>query len=781
MPGKIADPTVAHQVELVIHRLNSLSTLPCVATRFLSHLSQARLSDLAETIESDPALTAAILSLAHRLARHSFGEGGQGLSCPDESFSVRRAIDKLPAHAVRQALLSVKIYPAFGRDERRVLFRKQLVEHCLAVACCAEDIAAILSPQMDSQLAYSAGLLHDIGKLALDETMPRSFAGIVEQAKSQQTCSRTLEQKHLGLDHTILGKRLAAKWRLPNQIVLAIWLHHSDVNLLSQNMPEAKIAQVVQLADLIARQCGIGQSGSFDLPKGEVSPQADKIAQSLAINPDQLEQIRRSLPDKVAQKSEVLGLDSPVTADDYCNAVHAAAAQLAQKQSELALENRHLQTALSHFDFTKEFLLSIDSNDEPIDIAENFAVRWQKFYQTGLVCLYLVAPGNSQSSVSAVEPFLKAVVVESPSQTKVVLLNAPADAALRSSDSLRSTGTPAIPQAIANSFAILNAQEHIGWLFEQLDVEFDLSHTKLLPLLTTDYAIGAIVFELHCPVETEQFEEKFKTIASIAGAVLDMAFASAGQQRFAEQFAQSLATPMAKPVADLSDVALAKSDALDALAEMAAGAAHELNNPLSVISGRAQMLAAGETDPQKKQILGQIQKNAGEISAIIDDLFVFASPPQPRPTWTAHRQILDEAIQLASQKTGVEHIDARIEVIGDIKNIFADSAQVASAIANVICNSIESYADSFGPVKITASADHSSGFVKLTIADFGCGMDEQTLQKATYPFFSNLPAGRKRGMGLAHAARLIQLNGGNLSITSTPGTGTTVTILLPCK
>jgi putative nucleotidyltransferase with HDIG domain len=747
MPGKIADPTVAHQVELVIHRLSSLSTLPCVATRFLSHLSQARLSDLAETIESDPALTARILSLMHQ----------QGLSCSDESSSVRRAIDKLPAHAVRQALLSVKIYPAFGRDEHRVLFRKQLVIHSLAVACCAEDIAGIISPQMDSQLAYSAGLLHDIGKLALDETMPRSFAGIVEQAKSQQACTRTLEQKHLGLDHTILGKRLAAKWRLPNRIVLAIWLHHSDVHLISQSMPEAKIAQVVQLADLIARQCGIGQSGSFDMPDS-----ADKIAQSLAINPGQLEQIRRNLPEKVAQKSEVLGLDSPVTADDYCNAVHAAAAQLAQKHAELALENRLLQTALSHFDFTKEFLLSIDSNDEPIDVAENFAVRWQKFYQTGLVCLYLVAPADSQ--------YLKAVVVESPSQTKVVLLKAPSE-------------TPAIPQAITSSFAILNAQDYADWLFEQLDVEFDSSHTKLLPLLAGNKAIGAIVFELHYPAETEQFEEKFRTSASIAGAVLDLAFASAGQQRFAEQFAQSLTFPADIQPQDirLSSVEDIATDALDALAEMAGGAAHELNNPLSVISGRAQMLAQGETDPQKKQILRQIKENADEISAIIDDLFVFASPPSPRPTWTAHRQILDEAIQFASQKTGVEHIDARIEVIGDIKNIFADSAQVVSAIANVISNSLQSYADSTGPVKITASADQSGSFVRLTITDLGCGMDSQTLQKATYPFFSNQPAGRKRGMGLAHAARLIQLNGGKLSITSRPGSGTTVTILLPSK
>ena len=755
MPEKIADPTVAHQVELVIRRLKSLSTLRCVATRFLSHLLQAQLATLAETIESDPALTAKILSLMHQ----------QGLSYPDENLSVYQALDKLPAHVVRQAVLSVKVYPAFGRDERRVLFRKQLIAHCLAVACCAKDIAEIISPQIDSQLVYSAGLLHDIGKLALDETMPRSFAGIVEQAKSQQACTRTLEQKHLGLDHTILGKRLAVKWHLPNQIILAIWLHHSDVHLISQSMPETRIAQVVQLADFIARQCGIGQSGSYDAPDS-----ANKIAQSLPINPEQLEQIRRNLAEKVAQKSEVLGLDLPITANDYCDIVHTTAAQLAQKHTELSLENRRLQTALSHFDFTKEFLLSINSNAEPIDVAENFAVRWQKFYQTGLVCLYLAAPADSQ--------FLKAVVVESPSQTKTVILNAPAK-------------TPAIPQAITNSFAILNAQDYADWLFEQLDVEFDLSHTKLLPLLSAGYAIGAIVFELHYPAETERFEERFKTTASVAGAVLDMAFACANQQRFAEQFAQLVTKP-----ADIQPQIAAS--ALNALAEMAGGAAHELNNPLSVISGRAQILTESETDPEKKQILRQLREKADEISAIVDDLITFASPPQPMPTWTDIRQMLDEAIQLASQKTngpatGVEPIDARIEVVGDIKNIFVDSAQIVSAIANAISNSLQSYSsplgvprtatgtDKIGPVKITASGDESGDFVKLTIADLGCGMDSQTLQKATYPFFSNQPAGRKRGMGLAHAARLIQLNGGSLNITSQPGSGTTVTILLPCK
>jgi signal transduction histidine kinase len=71
--------------------------------------------------------------------------------------------------------------------------------------------------------------------------------------------------------------------------------------------------------------------------------------------------------------------------------------------------------------------------------------------------------------------------------------------------------------------------------------------------------------------------------------------------------------------------------------------------------------------------------------------------------------------------------------------------------------------------------------LKLQIADSGCGMDEETLRKATQPFFSAKPAGRKRGMGLALAQRIIQSNGGSLDITSQPGKGTTATILLPYK
>lgn len=738
MSKKITDTTIAHQVENAVRRLDSISILPCVATRFLSQLSQFQLSppSLDELIESEPALSAKIFSLAHQ----------KNLSF-DGQPSIRQALDKITLRTVRDAFFSIKVYPASEHDRSRVLLRKQLLLHSIAVACCAKYIAEIIDRPIEPQLAYSAALLHNIGNFALDEVMPRSFASIVEEAKSKAASICAVQQRHLGLDYTIIGKRLAQKWHLPEQITLAIWLHHSNTGMISKTMPEARIAQIVQLAVSIARQCGIGQSCSFDSP---VPPES--IAASLNIKAEQLEQIRSILPAELDQKSKVLGLDLPDPQASYLDIVHTAAAQLAQENTQLSMENRRLQTDSSHFDFITDFLLSIGSANEAIDIAENFAARWQKHYQTGPVCLYLLTPNDSQS--------LEAVVVENRSQT--VILKPPAQ-------------TPPIPQQLSDGFAILDAQGHTDWLFEQLDIDFDLSRTKLMPLLSGGKAIGAIIFQLNYPSQTKQIQENLRAVTSIAGAVLDMAFNNAGQQDFAEQFARVLAeTGYAQP-------RIEPGYSLSAMAEMAAGAAHELNNPLSVISGRAQMLHQAETDAEKKKILELIRQNTNELSQIIDGLMSFAEPQPPRPTGTNIRQILDEAAQLAAQKANDKNLDVRIDIAQNCKNVFVDSAQIASAIANIFSNSLESYADRNGPVEVTAATHESGNSVKLQITDYGCGMDSNTLKKATQPFFSAKPAGRKRGMGLAYADRLIQLNNGTLDITSQPGSGTAVTISVPCK
>jgi len=134
-------------------------------------------------------------------------------------------------------------------------------------------------------------------------------------------------------------------------------------------------------------------------------------------------------------------------------------------------------------------------------------------------------------------------------------------------------------------------------------------------------------------------------------------------------------------------------------------------------------------------------------------------------------------MQLAGQKTSVEHINAQIQATGEPRPVFVDSGQVVSALANILANAVEAYSDAMGPVKIVVDPGQLAAHVQ--VSDLGCGVDAQTLVKATHPFFSAKPAGRQRGMGLAYAARLIHLNGGTLTLASEPEKGTTVTVTLP--
>jgi len=741
MVEKYVDATASRKVELALGELNSLSVPPCVAVQYLSKLLPGRFSpsSVADIAECEPALAAGILSLAQRLAAGPVRQ----------RHAVRLVLDRLDADDVRDVLLQMKVTAGFeiefASEQPAVPARKDLILHCLAVACCARRIAEAASSEVDPQLAYSAGLLHDIGKLALQDIMPKSLAAITREAEAAKASLYTVEQTHLGTNHALLGKHLAQRWRLPESITLAIWLHHRDATALPDAVPEATVARLVKAADNIARQAGIGQSGSFDPPES-----LDEIAETVDVPAIVLQQIRDELPQEVQRKSAVLGLEIPHATAKYCDLVQAAAADLSERYTKLSLDGRALQTASGYMDFVQEFLRGIHTNVAPVDIAEDFARRWQRFFQTGTVCLCLTA-GSHHGAVDA-------AVVEALGHSHKTVLETPEEGAL-------------IPRPIASRFALMDTQDHIDWLLDQLEVDFNRAQAKLLPLLADGQAVGVVVFELNYPADATLFAEKFEMAASLAGTVLGLALARERQEYFAERFIEGEGRPRERPRPKPA------GNPIEVMAEMAAGIAHELNNPLSVIAGRAQLLAQAESDGQKKHVLEVIQENAREASSIADDLMNYVQPPPPRPVATPVGQIIEEAVELARQKTQTEHVNAQIHVAPEAREVSVDSAQTASALANIIANAIESYKDAVGPVKITA--EPATGGLRLQVSDLGCGMDAETLRKATSPFFSAKPAGRKRGMGLAFASRLIQLNRGTLEATSQPDHGTTVTITLP--
>jgi len=233
----------------------------------------------------------------------------------------------------------------------------------------------------------------------------------------------------------------------------------------------------------------------------------------------------------------------------------------------------------------------------------------------------------------------------------------------------------------------------------------------------------------------------------------------------------------------LSEASQALSEAQTAglIGQMAAGAAHELNNPLAVISGRAQLMRSRAKTPDEKKVWTTIVEQAQRISDILTELMSIASPPPPEPQVVAPRALLDHACKAFDEMRPSTAPAPKIEIaVGDAAPAaFVDPSQMEWAIGELIANAFTAGGDG---VRVRLSAEDSGDEELLvTIEDDGPGMDDSTLERAFTPFFSSQPAGRRRGLGLTRVRRWVEINRGSVHVTSRPGAGTQVRLRLPTE
>ncbi|MFA7485269.1 MAG: HDOD domain-containing protein, partial [Phycisphaerae bacterium] len=617
MANESSAQNISHQVEHALYKLDGLSILPAAAAEFVRGLFEMSLSpaELNNIAEAEPSIAIMLFSLLHR----------NSINIDSDKISISSAVTELSLRTIRDSFFAAKIYAPSQANGSAFELRKNLIIFANAVAYCSREIAEQGSVDVNGDTAYLAGLLHNIGNLALDEAMPRSFQSMFEQAKENSLNICDVQRQNLHLDYTTIGKRLAQKWHLPEQITTAIWLHQSNTEAIARTIPKMRIAHIVRLAYLLVKQAKIGTSASFDS-----SIVSEQILNSAGITGEQAVQIASRAFEIVAEKSKYFGKEINTDIAAFCKAISSAASQLACDTSKLTAQVQQSHTKASHFDFTSEFLTALEPDSEPMEIAEHFACQFKKFYQTGKVCLYLT---NQNDSTAA-----QALIVDEDNNVQVVQINLPSD-------------KPAVPKDINGNFSVIDAAQRCGWIFEQIPVDFDVNQTKIAPLIAKSNAIGALLFEFRYPVQTSQLQEMFKATANMAAFLLDMAIGRQKQQYLAEDFVRLIGVaeePKEEPVQKIQPCVL------DILAEMAAGAAHELNNPLAVISGRAQLLSQSEDDQDKKQSLMQIQANCRQLADIVNDLMSFAQPVPPRKTNVSLKQLVEEALQLASLKTSLD-------------------------------------------------------------------------------------------------------------------------------
>lgn len=198
---------------------------------------------------------------------------------------------------------------------------------------------------------------------------------------------------------------------------------------------------------------------------------------------------------------------------------------------------------------------------------------------------------------------------------------------------------------------------------------------------------------------------------------------------------------------------------LSGLAELAAGAGHEINNPLAVISGHAQRLRKTEVDADRRKSLDLIVRQSVRISEIVRDLMQFARPATPNRTAVNLRELVALTVAEFQPQASVKGIRLTADIQDDAISCHFDYAQVRKTLDAIVGNALEA-TPSGGEIRIVQRAIASRA--SIVVEDSGVGPHDAAVPHLFDPFFSGRSAGRGRGLGLATAWRLASINGGEL-------------------
>jgi signal transduction histidine kinase len=274
-----------------------------------------------------------------------------------------------------------------------------------------------------------------------------------------------------------------------------------------------------------------------------------------------------------------------------------------------------------------------------------------------------------------------------------------------------------------------------------------------------------------------------------------------------------------------------EAEKLASLAEFAAGAGHEINNPLTVITGRAQMLLQSETHPQRRRDLALISAQALRVYEMIADMRLFARPPRPQLEPVELASVIRRAVESLQEQAHQQQTQIITSLPEEPITLQADPTQLIVAVRAMVQNSLEALGHG-GQVEVSAvladattthepSADGvpmpvslqpragapqddrrpaladepelpaSPGLdtacgrapkqVEITITDNGPGITPEERRHIFDPFFSARQAGRGLGMGLSKCWRIVTNHGGSIEVTSQPGQGATFRIRLPVE
>jgi signal transduction histidine kinase/HD-like signal output (HDOD) protein len=730
-------PQRAERVDLILHQLDSLPTLSSVAVRLLQLTAddEADAQEIIALVASDPSLTSKVLALCRR---HSRGRGS-------EVSSIERAVLLLGFEALRYIVLSVQVFEVIDSmagvggetgSQKPIFDREAFWLHSLSTAIAAERLAehGTLARSVSPSEAFTAGLLHDLGQLALHVVLPESFDRVCRITEMHSASLDHACRQIIGLDTHTVGKRLAEHWRLPQALVDAIWLNGQAPQSLPATDHHALVA-VVSLADALVRSRYIAAGAH-----GSRFESISALCIPVGIDPSAVEAITADLHEETAERAEALGLSVDHDHGSLLRAILRANESLARANLGMRMREQIAQRQSKVLAAISEFHQALSADAGYVDVLTEIAQSASRTLQAAVTAaVYESTDGHGWRliRIGANGRAFGSRIVNPPVDA------VPLDAFMRD---VRSGASAAML---------------LPWLGEYLPETPPLRNVRLLPLRA---GRALLLMDGETPSENELSELMQCWQASL----------SSGAQRDA---AAHLTERLAESNRTLLDTrqALSRSQTMATLGEVASGAAHEMNNPLTIMSGRSQLLASRLTDPDLHAAAMEIVNQSHRLSDMITALRSFAEPIDP----SIRTVDLGDLVLRAVQQSGAQERSRP-----QVNTVFAEGAPqvhvdpdlIGAALTELVRNALE--AKGCTHIELRVQTDPLDGRLKIEVRDNGSGLSEHALTHAFDPFFSAKPAGRQPGLGLARASRFVEAHGGRITLVNAPSGGAIATIWL---
>jgi two-component system NtrC family sensor kinase len=233
---------------------------------------------------------------------------------------------------------------------------------------------------------------------------------------------------------------------------------------------------------------------------------------------------------------------------------------------------------------------------------------------------------------------------------------------------------------------------------------------------------------------------------------------------------------------------LTRSERLAAVGRLAAGTAHEINNPLTGVLTFSHMLLrdAPENSQQREDIEAIIDATT-RCRDIVRGLLNFSRQNEPKKRLSNLNEVLGEALNLTRNQAHLHRVAIVEELDANLPELVIDPYQIQEVAVNTILNAVDAMSDG-GTLTVRTRAVGGDGrgaeeepgrWAEFEISDTGCGIPAENLEHIFDPFFTTKPPGKGTGLGLAISYGIVTEHGGEIDVCSEPGRGTTVTVRLP--